>query len=404
MGNHKSMAALTGLRGLAALWVLMYHTWVYSVPKELSFTLFEKQFYGHVFISLGWSGVQIFFVLSAFLLTLPFARANAGLAPKPHIKSFLIRRLARVFPAYYAQFIILVAISYFLHNLSPIPLEDIPEYALMLFIPPPIGIGTPSLNGVWWTLPIELSFYFALPLLALFVRWRYLMPLFIASVLCMFLWRFYIMNILQPSSALPSPTLQLPGSMDSFGIGMIGAILHVHFIEQRKASDIYHKTLIILSLTVPFIFYLLGVWMAHHYKVYWSHSLILYTWTPIFSLAILTLVLTSTRRPDSLLNVVFGNKPLMYLGMISYGIYLWHPPIASWLQATPIFSQFTGYKFPYLFLSTFALTLLAAAISWHLIEERCINIARGLNKHKEKKAEPLLATYPADNSSMKNPD
>ena len=103
-----SMPALTGLRGLCALWVLLYHAWVYVTPQEITFPLFGEVFRFHVAMSIGWSGVQILFVLSAFLLTTPFARYNAGLGGRPGVSKYLARRIARVFPAYHAQLLLLL--------------------------------------------------------------------------------------------------------------------------------------------------------------------------------------------------------------------------------------------------------------------------------------------------------
>ena len=81
LGADHNLPALTGLRGLAALWVLIYHAWVYVTPQEILLDVLGSTIRVHTFFSLGWSAVQLLFVLSGFLLTLPYARANAGLAP-----------------------------------------------------------------------------------------------------------------------------------------------------------------------------------------------------------------------------------------------------------------------------------------------------------------------------------
>ena len=60
-------------------------------------------------IGFGFAGVDVFFVLSGFLLALPFARHALGAGPRPHLGRYFRRRLLRVFPAYYAQLAILLA-------------------------------------------------------------------------------------------------------------------------------------------------------------------------------------------------------------------------------------------------------------------------------------------------------
>ena len=58
-------------------------------------------------IGFGFAGVDVFFVLSGFLLALPFARHALGAGPRPRLGRYFRRRLLRVFPAYYAQLAIL---------------------------------------------------------------------------------------------------------------------------------------------------------------------------------------------------------------------------------------------------------------------------------------------------------
>ena len=373
--EHSAMSALTGFRGLAALWVLVYHAWVYAVPKELTFSLFGESFYGHVFLSLGWAGVQVFFVLSAFLLTLPFARAHAGLGEYPRTGEFLIKRVVRVFPAYYLQVGVLFSIAWLLNGDLPVPFSQLPGYALMLFVPEPIGLGTQEINGVWWTLPIEFSFYLLLPVIASCLRWRYTLWVLIGSLLCMLMWRFVMVAIVE-AKPLYFSAQQVFGSMDSFGLGMVAALIHVQYVEKSAGGSRYRAVLWSLTLATPVLFFLLGQWMMRQHMNYWGPSLIFYTWSALFSVGVVVLVLQSTRKPDTWFNRVFGSPIFFYLGMVSYGVYLWHLPIMKWLLSTEFFASYAGYKFPPLLVASFILTLLFAALSWHLYERRVIDYSR----------------------------
>jgi hypothetical protein len=67
-----SIPALTGCADYVHLWVLLYHAWAYATPQAITWVLFDTEIRVHVFFSLGWSGVQILFVLPAFLLTTPY--------------------------------------------------------------------------------------------------------------------------------------------------------------------------------------------------------------------------------------------------------------------------------------------------------------------------------------------
>ena len=75
--------ALTGIRGWAALWVFLYHAWGASGGRPITISIgnFSPDF--TPLISLGGAGVSIFFVLSGFLLGLPFAEWQAGLRERP---------------------------------------------------------------------------------------------------------------------------------------------------------------------------------------------------------------------------------------------------------------------------------------------------------------------------------
>jgi len=62
-------------------------------------------------LGLGFAGVDLFFVLSGFLLSLPFAEASLNGRPAPSKKRYFARRLLRVFPAYYAQLLIILIVG-----------------------------------------------------------------------------------------------------------------------------------------------------------------------------------------------------------------------------------------------------------------------------------------------------
>lgn len=106
------VGSLTGLRGFAALWVLLYHAWVTSVPLRMEIDFGFSTIDFTPLFSGGSVGVDFFFVLSAFLLTLPFARWACGERDFPSVWPYLKRRFKRVFPAFWAQLLILLIIAF----------------------------------------------------------------------------------------------------------------------------------------------------------------------------------------------------------------------------------------------------------------------------------------------------
>ena len=168
--------ALTGLRGVAAFWVLSYHAWIIAGPTEITVPFFDVGIIElHPLLSSGWAGVQLFFALSAFLLTLPYARALSGVRSHPPAKGrYFGRRLARVFPAYYLQAAILLAVALLTGSLTWDEFGGLGYILTMNFLPEPLGYGLQDkLNGVWWTLSVELLFYLCLPAVVWLVIGRY---------------------------------------------------------------------------------------------------------------------------------------------------------------------------------------------------------------------------------------
>ncbi|GAA6153907.1 acyltransferase family protein [Pseudoteredinibacter isoporae] len=366
-----SMPGLTGLRGVAAMMVLLFHVWGEAIPRALIIDVGWFDIRCHVLFSLGWSGVQVLFVLSAFLLSLPFIRAQAGMSvSEPRLRSYFSHRIARVFPAYYVQLALLLGLGVLLSSQLPIQETELLKYLLMLFAPQPLGVGNPALNLVWWTLPIELSFYFVLPLLAFMLRWRwrYVLGAFFLGV--MLLWRYAVVGLIQPDE-VSLWALQLPGSLDSFGMGVLAALMHVHCVEQGYGKALYLKVLSLALLLALPAYVALFAWMDSQYQQYWSASLIFFTWTPLFSAITAVVVLACAARLNGTATL-FANRAVFYLGVTSYGLYLWHYPVMKWLNDYSFIASLEGYRFPWLAMATFVVSLFLAALSWHCLESKVI--------------------------------
>ncbi|MGB0135119.1 acyltransferase family protein, partial [Dokdonella sp.] len=128
------LPALTGLRGFAALWVLLYHVWAMSggPPLRLPGIGFMQ---GSNLLSVGWSGVDLFFCLSAFLLVMPFAQWRYGSATRPNTGRYLLRRVLRIYPAYLFQlFVLLFAAVVFDYGRVPTAYELVAHLFLWFYI------------------------------------------------------------------------------------------------------------------------------------------------------------------------------------------------------------------------------------------------------------------------------
>ena len=176
--------ALTGVRALAALWVFAYHAWLASGAKPVLIPAFGLQADLTPWFAFGWLGLDIFFVLSGFLLTrqewIRLQRSD-GIDGKgggdevrrlrPFLafcRTFLRKRILRVYPAYYLCLTLLLALAA-THVYMRLP--DRLDLLLHLgMVHNAVDAYVSTLNGVFWTLPFEWQFYLFFPLL--FVRAR----------------------------------------------------------------------------------------------------------------------------------------------------------------------------------------------------------------------------------------
>lgn len=364
----RHLSVLTGLRGFAALWVYVYHVWGLSGHPEFAVALGGYNLNFTPLVSLGGAGVTLFFVLSGFLLGLPFAQWQAGMRARPRLGRYFFRRVMRVFPAYYVQLIILLVIAVAVSGRSAIP--DLPallRHLAMLFVPPPLG--TAPLNGVWWTLPIEFSFYLLLPFFSFLLhpqRWWWLLA---GSLLSMWLWRHSV--IVQLADA-PIPmrvisAYQLAGSFDMFGLGMLAGMMHVHRarLPHWVSAVIRHEALAILGLGLLIV---AVYWLAANRQYYWANHPIFYLWTPLLSLGTIMLILAGTGG-SRLAAILFSNRLMVFVGIISYSIYLWHLPLLDGVVAAINYSKLLpGNHFTGLLLLSLPAILVISVLSYVLVE------------------------------------
>ena len=117
LNGHK-LLGLTGLRGIAAIWVFAFHFHQLSGMPLVGFNMQGYFIDLSPFVTCGWIGVNVFFVLSGFLLSLPYIEWIMGKKNKPLTSKFFMKRISRIVPSYYFQLVVLVLLwaygNYFL--------------------------------------------------------------------------------------------------------------------------------------------------------------------------------------------------------------------------------------------------------------------------------------------------
>jgi peptidoglycan/LPS O-acetylase OafA/YrhL len=162
--NKTRLSFADGLRGLAALWVVLFHLAEGSHIENLKNLL--PNFAYNIFFSLGHLGVAVFFVLSGFVMALTAHKVKFDIH---NTYKFIARRLARLAPPYYFAIVFALLFIFIkskaLHISYTAPtLIDLLQHAFFV----QDFFNTPQINTVFWTLCIEVQFYIAFALLVWF--------------------------------------------------------------------------------------------------------------------------------------------------------------------------------------------------------------------------------------------
>ncbi|UHD16768.1 acyltransferase family protein [Thiocapsa bogorovii] len=385
--------ALDGIRGLAILWVFAFHANALLVGG----TADAPMGWGQSLAEKGMLGVQLFFVLSGFLLVHPWITAAASGAPYPSTGHFFARRARRIFPTYWLHLALLIGLILpILRGSFAVLGSEIGQTNLWLHIPllhflHPGSSSSLGLNMALWSLSIEAQFYLLLPLLApLFVRNRVLIAL-PAALLIALLWKTYAPGLLMewvylnvPPSRLvffdpvsghagPFPPemmhffleRQLPGEIIAFALGMAGANLYT----RARSGEPTSQPLRFLDLTA-FAFLLLATPTLIHLS--FGEILTGVGWRlvgmPLFLVGC-TLVVVAAALRTPLIDWILANPVLVPIGIISYSLFLWHEPVLR-LVATGRLLPAACDSSPCRIAVALGLALLVAAASYILTERR----------------------------------
>src|SRR5580658_2437911 len=216
------------MRGIAVLLVLWYHIWEISwLPAPAPWLQFIPE--------TGFIGVHLFFFLSGFVITFPFVRAQLAGEPQPTWGHFAWRRFIKIVPSYVLSIVVAYAIGYAVLNRNgAAPWQEIITHLLFIHTWWQSTYG--SINGVLWTLAVEVEFYLIFPL----VWWcfsRRAVLTTLAMLAIALVWR---VHAAQCCFSLQMPLLveNLPGYLDIFACGMFSAWIFARFGHRLRAPEI----------------------------------------------------------------------------------------------------------------------------------------------------------------------
>jgi peptidoglycan/LPS O-acetylase OafA/YrhL len=359
--------ALTGVRAFAALWIFVFHGWSNGGSPTIRVSIAAQSIDLTPLAAFGWLGLDVFFVLSGFLLTrqafLKLQRAAPAASTSVFVaefgekySSYLRRRILRVYPAYYAcitVLLILAATGVYLR--LPGKLELLLHLGMVHnFVEKYIA----TMNGVFWTMPFEWQFYIVFPLLFILLRRHGAWSLYGIVVLGVLASKFFVM-----ATNNGYAQVLLPIRLDEFAAGMCaGAYAVGRPLTRTFATTAFWAGLGVL-LATPWVF--AGYSQVGHY--YDLKGFLRPPWIQL-GICLMLLGLTGDRHAGV---HIFGNKIVVGLGLISYSIYLWHVPILELLPTFGLIPQRTtnvDVSWPRIVAMALPLVLLLSTLSYWVIE------------------------------------
>jgi peptidoglycan/LPS O-acetylase OafA/YrhL len=355
MNKLKYHHHLDGLRGIAVIMVMFFHFFQTQKSEYYILKLIKSM---SVF---GQTGVVLFFVLSGFLITRILINTRES---KNYFKVFFARRSLRIFPLYYMflfiYFYLVPFISYDfeLENISFINLGDqLFYYCYLQNFAMTFDwfkqIGPPHL----WSLAVEEHFYLFWPFIIYYLPVNKIYSFIFWLILITFIIRFVMIFYY----GFQNPFYFTLTNLDSLVLGAFLAILEI-----KRFLIIKNLKLFIFILSVSsFVLVLLTVFNIGQIKYLFLNLTI-----SIIYFSLIGIIVSSSERKTFLLSFL-KSRGLIYIGSISYGLYVFHPSVFGIVDSIPytenIFINFTLKMF---------LSVVISHLSFIFFESKFINLKK----------------------------
>jgi peptidoglycan/LPS O-acetylase OafA/YrhL len=364
------MPALDGLRGLAIALVVFCHANLFTEAHLLDGSTFDRL--RSFFLNFGWIGVDLFFVLSGFLITGILLTTKES---PNYFRSFFARRFLRIFPLYYVYVIAVLIEQHTWYNR-----QDIASLLFYFYNLRVLHLGHPLPWVVpMWSLAIEEQFYLVWPFVVYWLRPAALKQVCLWGMVAALALRLWV---------LPHPTgvgtayLLTPCRMDDLFAGALLAIWRSEPVAWKQVQRFSTRVALFSGAGLIAI----ALWTGHFLnyisleeKQGLRHSSILILGPGLTLLALLFAALVSKCTQQGRLYNVFLNWPLRRMGKYSYGMYMLHWLVLHFVMTIgrhlPPMMRYPLNSWTLVSL-TFAGTFVGAFLSFHLFEKHFLKLKR----------------------------
>ena len=326
MAERDRITQFDGLRALAFMAVFLHHG---------------------IHAPLLWMGVDLFFVLSGFLITRNLLELRETATPASSLATFYFRRLLRIVPPYYLALGLILIVQ-------PIAMSDASWYFgfasnVRDTVHGPIGGAYNSM----WSIAVEEQFYLVWPLLVLFLPRRWLPKLFVAAIAAAPICRYLFTPV-----GFDAVYRLMPSRMDLLAVGALFAV-----IERSDARWFERHRIHAIAISC----FAVGVFAMLSLRIPTFRTSLDY---PLFnvlgfglSAVLFASILVFVRgTPSGPVHAVLVHPVLRFIGKVSYMAYLVHMlglDLASHAHLSPLPSALLGL----------AITLALATVSWYALEQ-----------------------------------
>ena len=348
------LGVINGLRGFAVLAVIYHHLFSpITKPGFKSITVGKITLLPYTLLANGWLGVNLFFILSGFVLAYPYFLGKRNLRTGTDIRQFYLRRAKRLLPLYY--FCVVFCIIFIA---QPTSTYSVSKQAIILggiLFNFTSGMWFPPPNWVLWSLGIEIWFSIAFPMIILAIARFGILRVLIAVLFLSLITRIFgnasVFNI--GNFYLNPVKDSLLGRLDEFLLGMFVCHLYVKWTEYRlNFNPLLHFALgliliLVASTTWDYVF--LG--QLPQFLIPFINN--------VLNFGFCALLLSLLLMQENWIKHIFDNYFIQLIGVMCYSLYIWHGVVMVKILGVYNFVNVVAYL---------GLLFLLAALSYRYIE------------------------------------